>query len=558
MNKNNKAAKIVKKVTKVRRRIRRNQRRVRRIARRIKNLNRRTRGLRLAQRANFRGFMKIVKSDYNSLTVSGVDMVYKMTSEEQIMETDVLALIPANPAYWTGTRISALASVYQQYRPLKFTVQYIPSTGATRDGNIIAGSLWNMVPPSNGIEQALMGVPGSMTTQVFMKASARVPLKSNLPQNLFNIGGEFNDKSNPFIYVALSKGNVVDGKKYRPGFFVVHYTYLFKNPLPVSSVFENQGLVKYKDLVYRTNTALYMCSDKDDQNPEDTQLDKFQLIQVNRSGNEDANELNGQFVSIDPESYVWVLSNYSKDDAQQPQPQPQPSPIITKNIVFTDYDLIIGEPDDYYTDAYGIYCYPSGPIMDNGECSTISLLVCGGDPKDILGEIGAMKDQADGQIKRWVAIVKPDELSQLASARAMQMETGRVHPYYDDPDDNRDADALEIVYPTLESSGWQKISVTLLPPNKNKKVRNADEQKYDQMVKDGRESQIIKAPKPNKKLSNKITLKPIKPFNTEENEEEKVVKFTNDTFPGEDEIIPIEEMLLNKGKCVKGMKAKKD
>lgn len=44
----------------------------------------------------------------------------------------LFTVIPANPAYWTGTRISQLAPGYMQYRPLNFKWEYVPQVAVTQ------------------------------------------------------------------------------------------------------------------------------------------------------------------------------------------------------------------------------------------------------------------------------------------------------------------------------------------------------------------------------------------------------------------------------------------
>lgn len=44
---------------------------------------------------------------------------------------DLFSVVPANPAYWGGTRIAQIAPGYQQYRPLKFKWIYVPQVAVT-------------------------------------------------------------------------------------------------------------------------------------------------------------------------------------------------------------------------------------------------------------------------------------------------------------------------------------------------------------------------------------------------------------------------------------------
>lgn len=76
----------------------------------------------------FKKRFTVLRQNGNSVRVTGRDLIYTIPDEltAPIQDTNVITVIPANPAYWKGTRISALASGYQNYRPLlfKLTSQY--------------------------------------------------------------------------------------------------------------------------------------------------------------------------------------------------------------------------------------------------------------------------------------------------------------------------------------------------------------------------------------------------------------------------------------------------
>lgn len=64
----------------------------------------------------------------NTVTVKGNDLVTSIPHE--IIATDgnlsIFSVIPANPAYWGGTRIAQLAPAYANYRPISLTFHYVP------------------------------------------------------------------------------------------------------------------------------------------------------------------------------------------------------------------------------------------------------------------------------------------------------------------------------------------------------------------------------------------------------------------------------------------------
>lgn len=62
------------------------------------------------------------------MRVEGCDLVTSLSND--VLTTDgelsLFTCIPANPAYWTGTRIGQLAPAYVNYRPVSITFHYIP------------------------------------------------------------------------------------------------------------------------------------------------------------------------------------------------------------------------------------------------------------------------------------------------------------------------------------------------------------------------------------------------------------------------------------------------
>lgn len=57
----------------------------------------------------------------NTVRVSGADLVYAVPASldsTPYSTSGIFTVIPANPAYWTGTRIGQLAGTYAQYRPI--------------------------------------------------------------------------------------------------------------------------------------------------------------------------------------------------------------------------------------------------------------------------------------------------------------------------------------------------------------------------------------------------------------------------------------------------------
>jgi len=161
-----------------------------------------------------------------SLTISGYDLVYRLTGDEQLIDGAFVA-IPANPAYWTGTRIGQVATAYSQYRPLYLRFDYFPAVGTGTNGVITSGTFWNQGVEERSLTQALVTSNGGVSHPAYVRQRTNVRLKSNLEQNLFEMDGRLNSDTNPFIFLATTTG--VNGIV--PGYYMAHYTYELKNPI---------------------------------------------------------------------------------------------------------------------------------------------------------------------------------------------------------------------------------------------------------------------------------------------------------------------------------------
>lgn len=319
-----------------RRRIRRTKRRlnrkinnVRRTQNRLKRRVRRTRRMLRNKRAQLTEYkemksrFKVLRTDDNSTVVTGVDLIYSVPDTPLSESEDVMTVIPSNPAYWTGTRVAAMALAYQQFRPLRFTVHYSPYTSVLQQGTIFGGTIWeNTTIPKQNLQKALTTTSGKMNTQAAQKARARVPLGRNLGTNLYNVAGELNYRSNPFFYVAVGVGNFKEETRIGTGMFWVSYKYVFRNPVGNNTVFENSGLTLYRNITYRTNTTAMLCQEKVYEgppnkygNPTYQTLNPFTILQINLldhdyNNGETIATYNGEVVPLQPEDKLWVFSNY--------------------------------------------------------------------------------------------------------------------------------------------------------------------------------------------------------------------------------------------------------
>lgn len=186
----------------------------------------RTRALPAAYGTHVQPRFSILSRTANTCTVSGCDLVYPIP-EQLLSNGDILfSIIPANPAYWLGTKISQMAPAYMNYRPINFRVSYIPQVAVTQQGTVFMGTFWNGAAPADNLQQSLFTSNGGMLTQCYIPADTTVRLGSNLQQRLFTMNDSLHPDTSPFIFLAGVRGASVV-----PGYFYVTYTYEFRNPV---------------------------------------------------------------------------------------------------------------------------------------------------------------------------------------------------------------------------------------------------------------------------------------------------------------------------------------
>lgn len=169
--------------------------------------------------------------DSSGVRVEGCDLVY--TPEIKIANSSgIFCMIPANPAYWRGTRVATIASTYMSYRPIFMRVHYIPDVATSVSGSVAMGTLWDSPLPSENLNSSLVTSNGGVLTTAYNKTSTTIALGTNLTRNLYNMQGALSQDSNPFMIVAASSlGAIVPGSLY------LEYTYEFKNPVGAGSQF---------------------------------------------------------------------------------------------------------------------------------------------------------------------------------------------------------------------------------------------------------------------------------------------------------------------------------
>lgn len=220
-------------------------------------------GIPMASSANVEKYFNLKNMGETAVRVKGCDLIYKIPSSlTPLVTTPVMTVIPANPAYWVGTRIAALAQGYQNYRPLAMKVHYIPQCPVTQQGNVLGGTFWEDVPSPDSLQQSLKTSNGGFLTQCYQPATSVIRMKSNLQYNLYRMAGEFNQQSNPFNFIAIAIATLNNGQLINPGYFFVEYDYVLKNPIGVSTVYSNTGMTDIETTTdFYTNSVAICCSD---------------------------------------------------------------------------------------------------------------------------------------------------------------------------------------------------------------------------------------------------------------------------------------------------------
>lgn len=267
-------------------------------------------GIPAATRSRFNKNFRVINQTANTMTVEGRDLIYSIPDQltAPIQTTPVISAIPANPAYWTGTRIAALAAGYQNYRPLMFKLTYVPQCAVTQQGNVLAGTIWGQAPSNQNLQQTLRTSNGGLLTQCYTKAVSNVTLASNLQFNLFRMAGEFNQESNPFMFIAIAVGCTDNnGNRIIPGYFYIEYRYTLKNPIGNTITYYNSGLIEYQNsnIQYNNVTITNMLETKYLSNT----IPLGAILQDDSIDGEDRRlSYNGMEIELNNEHPVWVFA----------------------------------------------------------------------------------------------------------------------------------------------------------------------------------------------------------------------------------------------------------
>jgi hypothetical protein len=369
---------------------------------------------------NYRNkYFKITKTTQDTMIVSGRDLVYKLpdTKLEQEMR-NVLTVIPANPAYWQGTGIASMAVAYQQFRPMKFHVHYIPIVDTSRSGTIFAGTIWNTAINDDGFEQTLTRTPGAINTQFFKPATGRVKVKGFMNNKLFNVAGELNEDSNPFFYVAVCTGSF-DGKLDPPGMFYVTYQYIFKNPIGNNSTFRTPALINFRDVEYKMNTTALLCKSttitKRVGNTENffrVKVPLFAQLQIDWSElGAPVASYNGDPIPLNEDDRVWVFQNWINDIEIESNPLP-----VQYRLTFSERAQASAQQPNTVQVTQG----SSVVYATNDQTNELVFFIARRGNYDInLADI-----RTDSENNAMIYNVKPEEINQLSDLKIYYAEMG--------------------------------------------------------------------------------------------------------------------------------------
>jgi len=344
----------------------------------------------------------VLRQNGNSVRVTGRDLIYPIpdTLTAPIQSTNVIAVIPANPAYWTGTRIAALASGYQNYRPIKFKINYIPMCAVTQQGNVIGGTIWDDGLDNDNIQQSLRTSNGGFLTQCYVPHSTVIRPKTNLQFNLYRVGGDFDTKANPFLFIAIAIGcKDASDKRIVPGYFYVTWSFELKNPVGANSSFYNTGLTQYSNVTPQMNNTMVNLL-----TTTDIPFGAYIDLETDTNSNK-LTYYNGTQVTVENNTPVWCFSSVTKGSnrTNTTKINIMYSAITTENSyrVSTSnavtFDPIAILYDDPTNNRYVIYEFESRSGSGSGNAFTYTSMYTDDRPMYIITEqqvFGVFKTQA--------------------------------------------------------------------------------------------------------------------------------------------------------------------
>lgn len=124
----------------------------------------------MAYSTHVRSYFRMRPAPGSRLRVAGCDLVSPIQFDRVFSTTEAVdfrpmrlfSVITANPVYWLGTRVSAIAAAYFNYRPIRMCFHYVPQVPVTVAGTVVAGTLWCGQSPSSDLQQTLVTSNGGI------------------------------------------------------------------------------------------------------------------------------------------------------------------------------------------------------------------------------------------------------------------------------------------------------------------------------------------------------------------------------------------------------------
>lgn len=212
----------------------------------------------------------VTKEWENETIISGRDLVIPTPQNlpTGASEIGIFQIVPANPAWWEGTRIQKIAQSYQLYRPLKFKVHYHPQVPVTNAGLVVYGTMYqDQATTRTAIQQVLNTSNGGGVCECYSPFTSTVDVNDKFFQmKNFNVVGSASDTTCcPFVWLANYSGYAPGiTSSSTPGWVEVEWTYRFVNGLPGPGnsssgqfVASEQELSRYRRIMARSGLRAF-------------------------------------------------------------------------------------------------------------------------------------------------------------------------------------------------------------------------------------------------------------------------------------------------------------
>lgn len=177
----------------------------------------------------------------------------------------------------------------------------------TQQGNVIGGTIWDDGLDNDNIQQSLRTSNGGFLTQCYVPHSTTIRPKTNLQFNLYRIGGDFDTKANPFLFIAIAIGcKDANNNRIVPGYFYVTWSFELKNPVGANSSFYNTGLIEYSNITPQMNNTMVNLL-----TTTDIPFGAYIDLETDTNSNK-LTYYNGTQVTVENNTPVWCFSSVTK------------------------------------------------------------------------------------------------------------------------------------------------------------------------------------------------------------------------------------------------------